>query len=169
MSVRRLIVGIIAALGLGMIVAMLGGRPRQVSVAVWMSVAAGWVSWIVVRDLLSRAPLRPERAAGLLRRRKVDDDVVKPRGLTSVEGMLASSANSPRAATIRLRPRLVSLTGDLLRTRHGIVVAEQPDRAAAVFGDLAWIVDGDVAMQRSPTPNEVDKLITRAMAEESSS
>ncbi len=162
MTFWRLISSLIAALALGMIIAMLGGRPRQVSVALWMSFAVGWLSWLVVRDLLSLAPVRPD-SLKRLRRSRHDVEAVKPRGLTSVEGMLASSSHSPRAATIRLRPRLVSLTDELLRRRHGIETAEHPQRAAAVLGDVAWIVDGNDVMSRSPTPTEVDTLIARAM------
>jgi len=163
---RRLITGFAGAMVLGILVGLLAGEPRQVSVELWIVAATAWLTWILLGELTSSSPVRSDRFGGLGFRRRQPELDTRPRSLASLEGLLANAVHSPRAATIRLRPRLEEVTTQLLRTRHGIDVATDRQRANAVLADVAWIVDPDAELPRSPTPAEIECLLVRAMADE---
>jgi len=160
---RRLVSGLGAATALGLLVGLLGGEPRRISVEIWLVVATAWSAWLLIGELTSAAPLRPDRIEGFFKRARTEhrgDE--RARRLANLEGLIANAAHSQRAASIRLRPRLITLTQSLLRSSHGIDLADEPEAAGRVLGDVGWIVDEDRAMDRSPTPAEVELLVTRA-------
>lgn len=164
MTRRRLAVGFVAALSLGLTVGLLAGEPRQISVDVWLAATSAWLGWVVVRELVAAAPVRPDRLRGIWRRTRSDDGPdPRPRSLVTLEGLVVNAAHSDRAATIRLRPRLIELAEELLRTRHGIAARSDPDQVGEVLGDLAWIVDREVELARVPTLTEVEALVDRLM------
>jgi hypothetical protein len=160
---RRVLTGLVGALSLGLLVGLLGGEPQRVSVELWIAVAAAWFAWLLIGQLTSVAPLRPDRFDLSLGRRRepapLDD---RARRLANLEGLIANAAHSQRAAMIRLRPQLVAVTDELLLSRHGIDRAFDRDESARILGDVAWIVDPDHDMVRSPTAAEVELLLIRA-------
>ncbi len=159
----RLVSGLFVALGLGLVIGLLAGEPRRVSVEIWLVVAAAWFAWLLISELTSVAPLRPDRLEGLLSRRREEPPAdERARRLANLEGLIANASHSSRAATIRLRPRLVAVSRSLLRSSRGIDAATDPDAAALALGDLAWMVDEDNDLDRSPTPAEVELLVARA-------
>jgi hypothetical protein len=159
----RLVTAFLWAVALGLVVGVLGGEPRRVSVELWLAVATAWFAWLLIGQLTDVAPLRPDRIEGLLRRRRRPPPTdERARRLANLEGLIANAAHSQRAATIRLRPRLIGVADGLLRSHHGIDRATEPDRVAEVLGDVGWIVDTDAVMVRSPTPAEVEVLVARA-------
>lgn len=164
MNRRRLITGLVGAAALGLAIGLLAGEPRQVSVELWIAAATAWLGWIALGQLTSSSPVRSDRFGGVgLRRRQREPDS-RPRSLAALEGLLANAAHSQRAAAIRLRPRLAGVTEQLLRTRHGIDAADR-QRASAVLADVAWIVDPEEELERSPTPAEIERLLGLAMAD----
>ena len=166
MTRRRLLLGLLAAVVLGLLVGMTAGEPRQVSVELWVAAAALWVGWVVVAELTRSAPVRADRLRSLgLSRRSGGSVDRRPRNHIRLEGLLLNGVHSQRAATIRLQPWLVDVADDLLRTRHGIDRARRPERAAAVLGDVAWLIDTEDELPRTPTPAEVERFIDRLMIE----
>ncbi len=160
---RRLGSGLAAALALGLLLGLLGGEPERVSVEIWLAVATAWFAWLLIGELRAVAPLRPDRTESLLARRRPPGRVdERARRLVNLEGLIANAAHSQRAATVRLRPRLIALCDELLRTGHGIDRQDDPDAAAALLGDVAWIVDEQRELDRSPSPAEVELLVVRA-------
>lgn len=160
---RRLTSGLVVATALGLLIGLLAGEPRRVSVEIWLVVATAWFAWLLIGELTSVAPLRPDRLEGFFSRRQLEPPAdERARRLANLEGLIANASHSQRAATIRLRPRLVAVTQSLLRSSRGIDAATDPDAAALVLGDVAWLVDEGRDMVRSPTPAEVELLITRA-------
>ncbi|MGI9614652.1 MAG: hypothetical protein ACR2QO_17200 [Acidimicrobiales bacterium] len=155
--------GFMVATALGLFIGLLGGEPRRVSVEIWLVVATAWFAWLLIGELTSVAPLRPDRLEGFFSRRRSEEPIdERARRLANLEGLIANASHSPRAATIRLRPRLVTVTRYLLRSSRGIDAATDPDAAALVLGDVGWLVDEDHEMVRSPTAAEVELVVTRA-------
>ncbi len=141
-SVRRVLVGVTWGLMLGLVVALSAREHRQASVEVWLVFVAGWLTWMVIGDLLKRAPVGPERLTGIwTRRRRRAVEPKRPRPLISLEWLLLSARDNERVNSIRLRPRLRELTEHFLATRHGIDLESSPERAAAVLGDLVPLID----------------------------
>lgn len=167
MTKRRLLSAALASVALGMVVGLLGGQPERVSVEIWLVVSTLWLAWAVLGELTSIAAVRPDRldAPWLPRRREPPVDT-RPRSLANIEGLLANACHSRRAATIRLRPRLIDLTTELLRTRHGIDLATDPVRANRLLGDVAWMIDEESELQRAPDAREVQQLVARTVGEE---
>jgi len=94
--------------------------------------------------LLTPAPYEP-REEGLL-------------PLTSLESRLSWGATDPDRFRSRVRPELVTLAADLLRTRRGIDLDTEPDLARSILGEPLWQL-----ITRTPTrsPNwaELARLV----------
>jgi hypothetical protein len=58
--------------------------------------------------------------------------------LVALTRTVALAHASAGYAHSRLRPRLRALAADLLRWHHGIALDQEPERAAAALGPLAW-------------------------------
>ena len=70
--------------------------------------------------------------------------------LTSLESRLSWGASDPDRFRERVRPELVALATDLLRTRRGIDPRTQPDQARTVLGASLWqLMTGP--LERSPS------------------
>jgi len=167
MTRRRLASAAVASIALGMVVGLLGGEPERVSVEIWLAVTTMWLAWAVLSELASIAAVRPDRLdAPWLPRRQQPPLDTRPRSLANIEGLLANACHSRRAAAIRLRPRLLDLVTELLRTRHGIDIHTDPERAKRVLGDVAWLIDEENELHRTPDAGDVQTLVARAMGEE---
>lgn len=147
---------------LAVIASMLGDRPQQISLDVWLLLSALWLAKTAYRRLNTAAPLEEDQLIGVWgwRRRGEQPTDSRPRALVTIEGLLASSRDSDRATALRLRPRLTELSDHFLRSRHGIDPDTEPQRIAAVLGDKAWLVaeDGEHA-GRTPSLKDVDELM----------
>lgn len=167
MSGRRVIAGTVAVGMLGLVASFLGGRPRQVSVELWVAVVAAWFAWRLLNRLTDQAPIRADRLTGAWRWSRGGNDPpdTRPRGLVMNEGLVVSARDSERAHALRLRPKLIELADHLLQTRHGIDPTVRPERAAAALGDLYWLVDPDGDRQRSPEVKEIDELLDILLAD----
>ena len=58
--------------------------------------------------------------------------------LTSLESRLSWGSADPDRFRERVRPELVDLATDLLRTRRGIDLRTQPERARRILGEPLW-------------------------------
>ena len=156
---RRLILGGLWGLLLGLGLAIAVGDERQASLEVWVAVVSIYLVWVVARDLLSVAPGAEEPLRWLWRwHRPPAEAAPRPRPLTLIEGLVLSARDNERAMALRLRPRLEPLVDHFLVTRHGIDRTTQPERAAAALGDLAYLVDGGAEPRAVPL-EDLDRLL----------
>jgi hypothetical protein len=97
-------------------------------VVVGLAVALSWLlaqQVIPPPEPLPVLPLEETRDEGLLL-------------LTSLESRLSWGGNDPDRFRERVRPELVTLAGDLLRTRRGVDLRTEPDRARSILGEPLW-------------------------------
>jgi hypothetical protein len=78
--------------------------------------------------------------------------------LSSLESRLSWGSTDPDRFRDRVRPVLVTLTTDLLRTRRGVDLHTQPDRARAILGEPLWQLMTRVP-ERSPSRAELSRLV----------
>ena len=78
--------------------------------------------------------------------------------LTSLESRLSWGGTDPDRFRDRVRPELVTLAADLLRTRRGIDLRTEPDRARQILGEPLWqLITRTPA--RSPSRAELSRLV----------
>ncbi len=148
---------------LGTLIALPLGRQRQLSVELWLLAVSVWLARATVLGLLARAPAHVGKLqpAWTWRRQGSEGLIPRPRQMASLEGLVLSARDNDRSYALRLRPRLRRLVDHHLRVRHGIDPDHEPDRAAAVLGDVGWLVDP--AVDRRPTLAEIDRLLDRLL------
>ena len=78
--------------------------------------------------------------------------------LTSLESRLSWGATDPDRFRDRVRPELITLAGDLLRTRRGIDLRTEPDRARSILGEPLWQLITRTPT-RSPSRAELSRLV----------
>jgi hypothetical protein len=109
------------------------------------------LSWLLARQVmpppepLPVLPLEETRDEGLLL-------------LTSLESRLSWGGNDPDRFRERVRPELVTLAGDLLRTRRGVDLRTEPDRARSILGEPLWQLITRTPT-RSPSRADLSRLV----------
>jgi hypothetical protein len=78
--------------------------------------------------------------------------------LTSLESRLSWGGTDPDRFRNRVRPELVALAADLLRTRRGIDLRTEPDRARQILGEPLWQLITRTPT-RSPSRAELSRLV----------
>ena len=78
--------------------------------------------------------------------------------LTSLESRLSWGGADPDRFRDRVRPELVTLAADLLRTRRGIDLRAEPDRARQILGEPLWQLITRTPT-RSPSRAELSRLV----------
>ena len=142
---------------------------RELSLLLLATAAGGATLWLVAYTLHYRADLGlcavvglavgltwrlsrlvvppPEPAPVVVRREPPDDGLLL---LTNLESRLSWGANDPHRFRERVRPELVALATDLLRTRRGVDLRTQPEQARHILGEPLWqLMTGP--LERSPT------------------
>jgi hypothetical protein len=78
--------------------------------------------------------------------------------LTTLESRLSWGAADPYRFRERVRPELVELATDLLRTRRGVDLRSQPEQARHILGDPLWqLMTG--SLERSPNRAELSRAV----------
>ena len=109
------------------------------------------LSWRLARQVLPPPeplpdpPPDPSRDEGLLL-------------LTSLETRLSWGGTDPDRFRHRVRPELVALAADLLRTRRGIDLHTEPDHARRILGEPLWQLITRIPT-RSPSRAELSRLV----------
>jgi hypothetical protein len=157
---KALISTVVWATTIGGVVALLNGEQRAVSLRIWLAGFATWFAVATVRRLFQEVPVLPPRIRPLfrLRRKAIVSDNTRLRELRSLEGLLVRSCKNERAYAQQLRPRLLALAEHSLSVYHGIDLRQQTERAEAVLGDTAWIINPDPE-GRLPTFDELDTFL----------
>lgn len=78
--------------------------------------------------------------------------------LTSLESRLSWGGADADRFRSRVRPELVALAADLLRTRRGIDLRTEPDRARLILGEPLWQLITRTPT-RSPSRAELSRLV----------
>lgn len=113
-------------------------------------IAAG-LTWRLSRLVVPPQEL-PETAA---RPEPADDGLLL---LTTLESRLSWGAADPDRFRERVRPELVALATDLLRTRRGVDLRTQPDDARRILGDPLWqLMTG--SLERSPSRAQLSRAV----------
>ncbi len=155
-----MISALIWALSVGGLVAILTGERRAVSLRIWLAAFAIWFALATVQRLFAQVPLTTSRLLPLVawRKSRLSGQDERLRALRALESLVLRARDNERAYTQQLQPRLIALADHHLPMSHGIDRHREPDRAAALLGDLAWLLD-DRSTGRSPTIGEIDALL----------
>lgn len=167
MTARRLVTAMVLAGGLGVLLATPLGSQRRFSVQVWLAVAASWLAFSVVRQILQAvpsAPHRPRRRWPWAGRGPVLRNDDRPKQLRTMHVLVQSACDNNRGHAVRLRPRLRRVAEHFLPLRHGISGDLESPQARAVLGDVAWLVEPG-ERERVPTPEEIDRFLDRVLME----
>lgn len=117
-------------------------------IAAGLAVGVCW--WLARRIVPPPDPLPPATGAdptpaGLLQ-------------LTSLESRLSWGSSDPDRFEERVRPLLVELAGERLRSRRGVDPRTDPDHARTILGDPLWtLMTGP--LPRSPSRAELSRLV----------
>jgi hypothetical protein len=126
------------------------GYTARLDLCVVVGLAAG-LTWRVSRLVVppQEPPLEPPAD-------EPDDDARLL--LTSLESRLSWGASDPDRFRERMRPELVGLAADLLRTRRGVDPRTHPDHARTILGDPLWqLMTGP--LERSPSRAELARMV----------
>jgi hypothetical protein len=120
----------------------------RLCVVVGIAVALCW--W------LARLVVPPPEADPITTRPEPPDDGLLL--LTTLESRLSWGAADPYRFRERVRPELVALATDLLRTRRGVDLRSQPDEARHILGEPLWqLMTG--SLERSPSRAQLSRAV----------
>ena len=120
------------------------------SLCVVVGLATG-VTWRLARLVVPP----PEADPVAVRPEPVDDGLLV---LSSLESRLSWGAADPYRFRDRVRPELVALATDLLRTRRGVDLRSQPEQARSILGEPLWqLMTG--LLERSPNRAELSRAV----------
>jgi hypothetical protein len=126
------------------------GYKAELDLCIVVGVAVG-LTWRLSRLVVAPAELPLEAPA-----EEPDDDGRLL--LTSLESRLSWGAADPNRFRERVRPELVGLATDLLRTRRGVDPRAQPDEARTILGAPLWqLMTGPI--ERSPSRAELARMV----------
>lgn len=138
------------------------GTDDGVSLAVYLAVVGAVLVVQILRWPGRRWQIDRRAVPSLVRLPEAAPEPPVPGPVTELEGLMSEGAHSPRAATRRLRPRLIEVTRARLLDRRGIRLDEQPRAARHALGDDAWaVVAPDRPADRAVHPSEVERLVHR--------
>jgi len=161
MSGRR-VLGLLtwAALG-GIATALATGNERAVSLRIWLGATAVAFAGTAVAELIKIVPLAPAEWLWFFKRtgKRNNERPQRIADLRALENLLIRSEDNDRAFTQQLRPRLQEIAWHFLSLNHSLSAAH-PERARAVLGDVAWLIDAEVT-GRSPTLHELETFMIR--------
>ena len=160
MSRKALIGAVLWAAVAGGVVALMTGDEQAVSLGVWLGVSALWFTVTALRELHAVVPLLPSRFLALFGKKPSQvDDQPQLRQLRSLDSLIMRSRDNSRAFEQQLRPRLTELGDHYLRLNHRVDPKAEPERAEAVLGPVAWLVD-PTQTNREPTIDELGQFIS---------
>ena len=153
----------------GLILATPLSGDQLISAEIFLAVTGAVLVISLMLYLINLAQLEPAQIAVAWKWGGKDQLVdTRPSELRAIEGLLLSAQHNPRSHRNRLRPRTTRLAEHFLPINHGIDPTQDPARAQALFGELAWLVDPDPGpdtVDRVPTAEEIDEFLSIVLAE----
>lgn len=147
----------------GLLAAVFVGEDLAVSMRIWLTAFVCWFAAGLLVRLLSDINLVPARFRLLVvGSEEVEETRQALTDFRSLESLLLRSRENERAHRQQLRPRLAALADHFLLLHHGVNRREQPAQAAAVLGDVAWLLDDDDSTP-APTFEEIDRFLDRIL------
>lgn len=152
------------ALAAALLIAIFAGEDLTISLRLWLVAFVCWFGGSLLLGLLSRVAIVPSRARLLLARATDNktDSAGSLHTFRSLESLLLRSRENERTYRQQFRPRLTELADHFLLVHHGINRTTHPDRAAALLGDVAWMIQEDESAP-SPTFDEFDRFLDRIL------
>lgn len=138
------ILGILAnAVAVGLLITLMTGEARVVSLEVWLATALVWAMLLAGRALGRRLPGAQAPALAMVRlgAPERDPSPMRPAPLRSLDQLLRQSIVERRSYAAQLRPRLARLVAN----------------SADVPPDLQWMLEARVA--RAPELPEIERFI----------
>lgn len=123
-------------------------RP-DLCVGAGLAVAASWRLARLVSPPPQALPATPHREAP-------DDGLIE---LTSLEHRLSWGSVDPDRFRERVRPVLVDLAVERLRSRHGVDPVTRPEDARRILGESLWQLMTGPPPSRPPTRPELSRLV----------
>ena len=163
MTRRSITVSILWAAALALLLAIANGEQEVVSLQLWLAGFTTWLALVLFVRLLEALPLGDTRALSLFKLPSRSTTTVvdrRTRELRSASNLVARSLTNERVHNQQMQPRLAALAAHFLPVRHGIDPVKNPQGAANVLGDVAWLIDPAVA-HRSPTVPELRSFFAR--------
>jgi hypothetical protein len=114
-----------------------------------LAVAACWRLVMAVLPPPQAVPALPKRPAP-------DDGLIE---LTSLEQRLSWGSVDPDRFRERVRPVLVDLAVERLRSRRGVDPATQPEEARRILGESLWQMVTGPPPSRCPTRPELSRVV----------
>jgi hypothetical protein len=153
MRVREPVLVLLAAAvaGAGLWLVAYGLHYRaQVDLCIAVGVAVG-LTWRLSRLVVPP----PELPEAQVRPEPPDDGLL---ALSTLESRLSWGAADPHRFRERVRPELVALATDLLRTRRGVNLRTHPEDARQMLGEPLWqLMTGP--LERSPSRAELSRAV----------
>lgn len=132
------------AVAVGLLITLMTGEARVVSLEVWLGTALAWAMLLAGRALVRRVPSAQAPALSLVRvDHRVSDDPTPPRPspLRALDLLLLQSIAERRSYAAQLRPRLERLVAD----------------PSTVPDDLVWMLEPRVT--RAPELREIARFL----------
>ena len=104
----------------------------------WWLLFAGVAMLGTTAVIVARSLPGPPRGVDRYGRRTGEAAADLPDRLQQIDRMLTSATWSSREYRARLRPVLLTIAGQRLRTQRGIDIDQAPDSAIAVLGEEVW-------------------------------
>lgn len=148
------------------LVAAFAGDDQTVSLRIWLVAFFCWFGGGLLLRLFSSVPLVPSRHRLLVVRSSDGDSAPRAslHDFRSLESLLVRSCENERTYRQQLRPRLITMADHFLQVHHGISRTTHPERAAAVMGDVGWLLeDNDAAPAPAPTLDDLDRFLDRIL------
>jgi len=157
-TVRGLLRLVGAAAVVGLLVAVFQSGGNVVSVAVWVGVVSVVIVAVTTYEFVVKARVEPARVFPAWARTTAVPPAVGNRSLHQTRTLVTSAQSHPLTFEKGLKPHLVGLAGHFLPQRRGIDPNREPDRVAALLGDVGWLIDA-AAAERAPTAEELERFL----------
>jgi hypothetical protein len=150
-EVGLLLLGAAAAGGALWLLFFVGSYRAHIGLCVagGLAVASCWRLVVAVSPPPVAVPVPPGRPAP-------DDGLIE---LATLEHRLSWGSVDPDRFRERVRPMLVDLALERLRSRHGVDPAAQPDDARRILGESLWQMVTGPPPSRPPTRPELSRLV----------
>jgi len=165
MTAKRTWVIVVLASLIGLPFAVAQSGDELISAQVWLAAAAVSMVVMLLRDFIAVSAMEKARLVPAWSERPQPAPAREARKVQSIHVLLANAQRNRRTHANVLRPRLVDSANHYLPLKHGFDLTSDPARAAALLGDLAWLIDSEV-IDRTPTAADLNQFLDVILGEQ---